>query len=173
MQRALVEGVFRGVDEPRATALRDVLLRAADYVYFGPTFQRGPNRWNAGALVSGPSFQFAIAPYAPGGGPSPEPPFSDETRWGKGYLPADGRIPDLVETAYAYDVLAYADDWAHELGQADAGRYLARTLALEQGAANHAARIEAMRREDAQLDLTASGNRAAYLARAQQLGARR
>jgi len=169
MQRALVEGVFRGVDKERASALRDVVLRSADYLYFGPPFQRGPNRWDPGTPSAGPTFQFAVAPLAPDGGLSSEPPYCDETRWGKGYLPADGRIADLVETTYAYDVLAYADDWARELGLPDAERFFARTLDLEQGAASHAARIQAMRREDAQLDLTASGNRAAYLARAQRL----
>jgi hypothetical protein len=172
MQRALVEGVFRGVDEERASALREVALRATDYLYFGAPFQRGPNRRNPGTKISGPTTQFAIAPLGPGGGPSSEPPFSAEARWGEAYLPEDGRIPDLVETTYAYDVLAYADDWARQLGLADAERYFARTLALDLGSPSHTARVQAMRREDAQLDFTASGNRAAYLARVQHLKAR-
>jgi hypothetical protein len=173
MQRALVEGVFRGVDEARASALRDVVLRTTDYVYFGPPFQRGPNRWNPGARVSGPTFQFAIAPRGPDGTPPTDPPFCDEARWGKDYMPADGRIPDLVETAYAYDVLTYADDWAHELGRPDAGRFFDRTLVLDEGARSHAARIQAMSSEDGRQDLAPSGNRAAYLARAQRQGAAR
>ena len=146
-----------------------LVLRTADYLYFGPPFQRGPNRWNPGSQVAGPTFQFAVAPVAPAGGPTPDIPFSDEARWGKGYLPPDGRIPDLVETAYAYEILTYAEDWARELGRPDAERYFARALDLDQSSSSHAARAQAMRREDAQVDLAASGNRAAYLARTQQV----
>ncbi len=173
MQRSLVEGVFRGVDEARALPLRETIQRAADYLYFGPVFQRVPTRWSNGVPHAGPAFQFAVAPLAPGGGESQELPYCYAERWGEGYLPPDGRTHDLVETTYAYEALTYAEQYARELGRLDAAKYLERTLALEAGAASHGARIQAFQREDGATDGAASGNRVAYLARVQALSAQK
>ena len=169
MHRSLVEGVFRGRDAARMRALQEVSLRAADYLYFGPPYQRVPERWSNGELRAGPTPQIAIAPRAADGGESAELPYCYAERWGPGYLPPDGRVADLVETMYAFEVLTLADLWARELGVPDAERFLRRALDLDAGAKRHAEVVARMRREENGSDLAPSGSRAGYLARVEAL----
>lgn len=171
-RRVLVEGVFRGVDEARAEGLCASFFAAVEYLYWGPPFQRVEDRWAPGHLSAGPTAQFAVAPRTAEGGESQELPYCFEERWGPGYLPPEGRVPDLVETYYPWDILTYADEWAREAGRSDAGRYLERALILGESVATHGARVERMRLADGRTDLLTSGNHAAYLARVQALGER-
>ncbi|MEZ6013506.1 MAG: hypothetical protein R3F49_00200 [Planctomycetota bacterium] len=171
-RRALVESVFRGVDAARTKALQESFLAGVDYLYFGPPFQRVIDRWSKGERVAGPSSQFAVAPRAADGGESDLLPYCYAERWGPDFLPEGGRVPDSIDTTYPWDVLTYAEAWARELGRAAPERYLERTLALGRQAASPAELVQRMRLEDGRSDLSASGNRAAFLARIQALGLR-
>jgi hypothetical protein len=107
-QRCLVESVYRGVDERRRHELERLAVRAADYLYFGPPWARVPAGWQPDPahptlFLQGPRAAIAVSPndaYV-------TPPYSDEARWGRGYLPKDG-LGGGVEITYPWAALEWA-----------------------------------------------------------------
>lgn len=172
-QRALVGSTLIGADGPRADALVGAFFRGVEYLFEGAPFQRVPDRWTDGPSLGGPASQFAVAPRGLDGGPSSEPPYCDTARWGPDHLPRDGRTPDAVEATYTFEVLTYADDWAHTFGRPDAGRWFARTLDLWLGLTSHEQVVQRLRRREGGEVDAGAGEHAAYLGRAERAGASR
>jgi hypothetical protein len=127
--RCLDESVLRGVDPARSAAVEELALRAIDFLFWGPVFQRIQADWQPDpkhptVYVQGPRWGFAISnndDYA-------TPPFADANKWGPNYLPPDG-LGGGVELTYGLYLL----DWARTLSEGKAGsglenKYLKRAL---------------------------------------------
>ena len=126
-QRSLCESVFRGIDDRRRVKLERLLLRTVEYLYWGPVWQRLQSS-RSSVYEQGPRWAFAVA----NKDEYQTPPFSDEKRWGKDYLPEDAFNGGL-ELSYGYNSLSLAADLTQaEAGRGLGNRYLRRTLVYGQ-----------------------------------------
>lgn len=127
--RCISESVYRGVDEPRRAVLSKLAQRTGEYLLFGPPWQRIASEWQPDLdhptlFFQGPRQGIAVSL----NDERATPVFSDASRWGKDYMPADG-LGGGVEIVTIWPFLAYLADWT----QASAGagldnRYLKRAL---------------------------------------------
>jgi len=123
-ERCLLESVLRGEDPELVDALEEQLLRAVDYLAFGPVFACVDEPRAPGRVACGPRWQFAVAPLAPAWAA----PYSDEAVWGPRYLPQDG-LAGGVECLYTLAVLEYAATLSEpRAGTGLENRYLRRIL---------------------------------------------
>lgn len=172
--RCLDESVFRGADEARSREVEELALRAVEYLYFGPPFQRVLAEWqpdprNPSVFVQGPRWGFAISK----NDDYRTPPFADAQSWGPAYLPPDG-LGGGIECSSGL----WLFDWARQISSPAAGtglenRYLRR--ALEYGAPHKdfgelARSLEARARDLSADDPAASWS--SFLAALQTLGVR-
>lgn len=168
-ERVLVESALRGADAERARAQEALLLRAADYLYFGPPFIRQRASWSSDqnpVFIQGPVWSIPIG-LADG---YREPPFSDETRWGKDYLPKDVTVGG-PEALYGFAVLSFAADATQRsAGKGLANRYLNRCLALGRPMSTFAESYAEITRQASESSLDPTSSCAGYLARLQALG---
>jgi hypothetical protein len=167
-QRSLCESALRGVDPERVAALEELYLRTVEYLFWGPVWRKVKMKWSSDenpVFEQGPCWAFAVAlndNYA-------TPSFSDEQRWGKNYVPADG-LRDGVETWYGYSSLS----WAADLTQATHGRgaqnrYLRRTCEYGQKRGGYATVYRTLTEGANQPWSDLTGQAAGYLARLQEL----
>jgi hypothetical protein len=157
--RCLDASVFEEVAPNRSKLLRELALRAIDYLFFGPPWQQAKSGGQRG-----PARAFAVAPadarrdpYAAGeGGTDRE-------------FPPDGVAPQ-VEVLYGWEALA----WAASLTDPDQGpgprnRFLVRALAYGKGADDLQALEAALARRAGAPSRDDSGNWAGFLGYLQAL----
>jgi hypothetical protein len=127
--RCLNESVFRGVDEPRRVALEKLALRTVEYLFFGPPWQRIPSDWQPDPshptlFFQGPRQGIAVSM----NDERATPVFSDASRWGPNYLPADG-LGGGVEIVTIWPALEYGARITEDTaGHGLSNRYLKRAL---------------------------------------------
>ena len=115
-RRSLIESVFPNPNSGVGSHLREQYKAIARTLLSPPVW----GKVGAGqGLKQGPWGKWALAPLDPEVGP----PYSDEERWGRGYLP-EGGTDGGVERTYSWDTLTFCMDLAptkrNSRGQADA-----------------------------------------------------
>ena len=171
--RCLNESVFRGTDDGRREALEGLALRAIDYLYWGPPWAKHQSEWQPDPkhptlFFQGPRWGIAVSPnddYA-------SPPFSDEERWGKGYLPGDG-LGGGVEFFHPWAALSFAEEITRAThGAGLENKYLKRSLACGEARPDWASKIRWLAEQSANDSLDNSANWIGYLGKLQALGVR-
>ena len=98
-RRSLIESVFPNTNKGPGPPLRKQFLTIAKTLLSPPVWA---STGNGQSSLRGPWGKWALAPLDPETGP----PYSDQTRWGRGYLP-EGGSGGGIERTYSWDTLAY------------------------------------------------------------------
>jgi hypothetical protein len=172
-QRCLAESVLRGTDDARAARLDTLHLAALDYLFWRPIYaklvepRKDATDKTPPRVEAGPHYRFAVALHDD----YVEPPFSDEERWGRAYVPPEGL--DLpLEVVYIWAPLEYG----MLISTADRGlglenRYLTRALQCGDAPGSWGKLVGGMFEKAARSSDDNSGNWAGFVGRLQALGA--
>ena len=153
-------------------ALEAGVVKAADYLFWGPPFLRVRQPWSSPERPvwnQGPAWAFPVAPRDGGA----TPPYSDAARWGPGYLPPGPNLGG-PEAQYGHAVLSWcADATQRRAGRGLANRYLRRTLELGTPAGSWKEKFERLTAQVGEPSYDDTPCTIGYLARLQALGAMR
>jgi hypothetical protein len=121
--------VYRDVDPRRVRELGALAQRTADYLFFGPPWQRIPGDWQPDPahptlFFQGPRQGIAVSL----NDDRATPVFSDVAKYGPGYLPKDG-LGGGVEIITLWPALTYVAEWTEgSAGKGLDNKYLKRAL---------------------------------------------
>lgn len=143
--RCMSESVYRDVDEPRRAALGLLARKGAEFLFFGPPWQRIQASWQPDPahptlFEQGPRQGIAISL----NDERATPVFSDASRWGPNYLPPDG-LGQGVEIWTVWAPLQYLADWTEGVdGSGLDNRWLRRALDCWKTHTNYSALLHSL-----------------------------
>lgn len=127
--RCMSESVYRDVEPRKVRELGALAQRTADYLFFGPPWQRIPADWQPDPahptiFYQGPRQGIAVSL----NDDRATSVFSDASQHGPGYLPKDG-LGGGVEIITQWPALAYVAEWTEgSAGKGLENKYLERAL---------------------------------------------